>query len=424
MFNKRKKNLYVPDEDILAYNKAKQEAQNTADSETDTVKDNYIFDAPAEAPIQEPDALAVEPADNVAEDATVEAPIAFEPKLEVDTEVADENTNNVSDASVDGKKTSKLTKLVRLIVPMPKDGLKRIIIKCIAIVAALAIIISGTYLAFYFADLSQQDAKIENIRNNYNLNRDDYTLNDDNQFSKFDVLKSQNSDIIGWINIPDTEVDNPVYQTDNNDYYVTHDLDKKANSYGALFMDYRCRIDPKAVTQNQIIYGHNMRYGAMFGTLDEYRKIDYYKKHPVIYFDSLYEQRSYKIFAIMLVNAVEDSTFGYTYTAYRTDFVNDTDFLQWIDQSRQRSLIDTTVDVKADDEIITLSTCAYDYTDARLVILGRLVREGESTDVNTADAVTNKDVIYSKEYYKKKGLSIPKLTSSEASTASKSAASK
>ena len=147
-------------------------------------------------------------------------------------------------------------------------------------------------------------------------------------------------------------------------------MDKAYNSYGALFLDYRCKIDPKALTRNQIIYGHNMRYGAMFGTLDEYRSIDFYKKNPIIQFDSLYEQRQYKIFAIMVVNDAEDDTFGYTYSAYRTDFTNDDDFMSWIQHSRDRSLFDTTVDVNTEDEIITLSTCCYDYENARFVILG------------------------------------------------------
>ncbi len=372
----KKKTMYVPDEEVLAYNRAKKAEETT------------------EEPV-------------VTEEVTVEEVVAA-----VDSAAQTENNEEKKSQ----KKGNPVLNFLGKFFPKKGDNPKTIIIKAVAIVAAIAIIVSGTYLALYFGDLGQQNAKIENIRNNYDLNRDDYTKNEDNQFSKFDILKAQNSDIVGWITIPNTEVNNPVYQTTDNQYYVTHDMDKKNNSYGALFLDYRCKIDPKALTRNQIIYGHNMRYGAMFGTLKEYRKLDFYKKNPIIKFDSLYEQRTYKIFAMMIVNDSEDTTFGYSYTAYRTDFTSDNDFLDWVKHSRDRSLFDTPVDVTSEDEIIVLSTCCYDFDNARFVVLGRLVREGESEEVKTDSAAKNEDVLYPKAYYDKKGLKVPKLTSSEETT--------
>lgn len=390
MSREKKKTMYVPDEEILAYNKAKNEAEAQVEADNALVNN----EEPATEPIVSVDeAVVLEDTETPANDIV--------PSMTVS------DSNSV-------KKANIFVRIFKKIFPVRSDDRKTVIIKIAAIVAAIALIVSGTYLAVYFGDLSVQDGKIENVRNNYELNRDDYTRNEDNQFSKFDSLKAINPDIIGWISISNTEVNNPVFQTDNNQFYVDHDMDKAYNSYGALFLDYRCKIDPKALTRNQIIYGHNMRYGAMFGTLDEYRSIDFYKKNPLIQFDSLYEQRQYKIFAIMVVNDAEDDTFGYTYSAYRTDFTNDDDFMSWIQHSRDRSLFDTTVDVNTEDEIITLSTCCYDYENARFVILGRLVRDGESAEVDTATAAANSDVIYSKQYYEKKRLPIPKLESSDA----------
>lgn len=377
---KKKKTMYVPDEEVLSYGKNKDTNEN---AETEAAFDETFTDTV-------PEANAVE--------------------VETDKEAAIPDS---AEASV--KKDNIFIRIIRFIFPFKGDSVKRIIIKCVALVAALALIISATYLSLYFIDLGQQDAKIENIRNTYELNRDDYSLNENNQFSKFDNLKALNSDVIGWLTIPNTEVNNPVYQTIDNQYYVTHDMDKQSNSYGALFLDYRCDINPMSLSQNQIIYGHNMRYGAMFGTLKEYRSLDFYKSNPLIYFDSLYEQRVYKIFAIMIVNDTEDETFGYSYSAYRTTFTNEDDFSDWIQHSRDRSLFDIPVDVNEEDEIITLSTCCYDYDNARFVIMGRLVRtsEGESAEVDTSSAVKNADVIYSKEYYAKKGMKVPQIASTE-----------
>lgn len=372
---KRKKTMYVPDEEVLNYKKAELEQELKAETES------------------------------------VEA-------VSADVAVESELTDEIIEVEARVKKDKK--NIFQKIFPSRLDDNKTIIVKIVAIIAAIALICSGVYLGMYFGDLSVQDGKIENVRNNYELNRNDYTKNEDNQFSKFDYLKTLNSDIVGWISIDNTEVNNPVYQTYDNQYYVTHDMEKKSNSYGALFLDYRCNIDPKALTQNQIIYGHNMRYGAMFGTLDEYRKIEFAKQNTIIKFDSLYEQRAYKIFAIMIVNDSEDGTFGYSYTAYRSEFTGDTDFLTWVDRSKQRSLYDFPVDVNAEDEVITLSTCCYDYTNARFVVLARLVREGEEATVNPDGVVKNADVIYSKEYYTKKKLPIPTVSSSEATTSNAS----
>lgn len=379
MFNKKKKIKYVPDEELMLYNKAKKVA-----AEADSVNTEEVL--------------------TTAEKIT-ETPV---------------NENNIDTPIVTANgKFNKMKNFIINILPSKNDNKKTLIIKIVSIIAAVTFIASSVYLVTYFVDLGQQDAKILNVRNNYELNKDDYSKNEDNQFSKFDLLKSQNPDIVGWINIPGTEVDNPVYQTDNNDYYVKHDMDKKSNSYGALFLDYRCDINPMSLSRNQIIYGHNMRYGAMFGTLDEYRDINYYRKNPIISFDSLYEKRMYKIFAIMIVNDSEDSTFGYSYSAYRTAFTNDTDFMQWIKYSQDRSLYNIPVDINADDEIITLSTCCYDFNEARFVILGRLVREGETTNVDVNNASVNTDVLYSKEYYNKKKLSIPQLTPTDNTSSKK-----
>lgn len=381
MFNKKKKIKYVPDEELMLYNKAKKDS-----AETDSLNAEEVL-------------KTAEPIE--------ETPIK---------EAFDENSIVTTKGKFD-----KIKKFITNILPSKNDNKKIFIIKIVSIVCAVAIIASSIYLVTYFIDLGQQDAKILNVRNNYELNKDDYTKNEDNQFSKFDLLKSQNPDIVGWINIAGTEVDNPVYQTGDNDYYVKHDMDKKSNSYGALFLDYRCDINPMSLSRNQIIYGHNMRYGAMFGTLDNYRDINYYRKNPIISFDSLYEKRSYKIFAIMIVNDSEDKTFGYSYSAYRTAFTNDTDFMQWIKYSQDRSLYNIPVDINADDEIITLSTCCYDFTNARFVILGRLVHEGEDPNVDVNNASVNTNVLYPKEYYDKKKLPIPQLTSSESSTSSNQA---
>ncbi len=425
MFNKKKKIMYVPDEEIMLYNKAKKDVNSALENNKTVATPEPEIQVTAEPEtVNEAEKISENPTiveSNVEAKAEANVEVEVEAITQPQAKTIEDSDKAVSTSDKSFKSVlrnfyNKVKQFIVMAIPSKKDNVKTLIIKIVTIVAAVALLVSAVYLVVYFVDLGQQDAKVENVQNIYEPNRNDYTKNDNNQFSKFDVLKAKNKDIVGWLSIPGTKVDNPVYQCADNQFYVTHDMDKQVNSYGALFLDYRCNINPMSLTRNQIIYGHNMRYGAMFGTLDEYRDVNYLRKNPIISFDSLYEKRNYKIFAVMIVNDTEDSTFGYSYSAYRTTFTNDTDFMQWIEHSRQRSLYDIPVDINADDEIITLSTCCYDFNNARFVILGRLVRNDESADVDINNISINKDVLYSKEYYEKKKLPIPTLTSSENTT--------
>lgn len=404
--NKRKKNMYVPDEELLNYSKNKSLENNTTVNDTienssesnDIVDNNDVTDTP----------IAEEVTEEVAEEIN-DAPTLIENTIN-DT-VTGKSSDEISGLD---DLTKSVEEIAETDTPKKKEKKaltkkKKIILSIISVVASLVLVCSATYLIWYFVDLNKQNKKLEFVQSIYDTNRNDYTYNQDGQFSKFDELKRQNSDIRGWISIDNTEVDNPVYQTIDNDFYITHDMNKEKNSYGALFLDFRCNVNPLTISQNQIIYGHNMRYGAMFGTLREYRNINFYKSHPVINFDSLYETRKYKIVAIMVCDSGVDRAFGYDFTPYTPDFATQEEFLLWIERCKVRSLINTNVDVNAQDEVITLSTCCYDFDDARLVLIARLVREGEEATVDTSKATVNSKVIYPGKYYEKRKMPIPKV---------------
>lgn len=419
-FARRKKTMYVPDEELLNYSKNKASFENDLSNTTtdvmpevnDTldVKDNMPESVVIEETIEEPilqnnavEEVTETPSldDNIEqsidEDLVAEEPVNEDLVTNESTKIIEAVTTTNDTTENKGKSKKTLNKK------------KKIILTFISIVASIVLVCSATYLIWYFTDLNNQNKKLEFIQSIYDTNRNDYTYNQDGQFSKFDELKRQNSDIRGWLSIDNTELDNPIYQTIDNDFYITHDMNKEKNSYGALFLDFRCDVNPLTISQNQIIYGHNMRYGAMFGTLREYRNLNFYKSHPVINFDSLYETRKYKIVAIMVCDSGVDQAFGYNFTPYTPDFATQEEFLLWIERCRVRSLINTNVDVNAQDEVITLSTCCYDFTDARLVIVARLVREGEDTSVDTSKATVNNKVIYPGKYYEKRKLPIPNV---------------
>ena len=111
--------------------------------------------------------------------------------------------------------------------------------------------------------------------------------------AKYESLYRQNSDMIGWIKIEDTNINYPVMQTEINNptFYINRNFEKKESISGTPFIDSRCTLK----SENIIIYSHNMKNGTMFGELTKYKDEEYYQKHRVIIFDTIYEEREYAV---------------------------------------------------------------------------------------------------------------------------------
>ena len=216
----------------------------------------------------------------------------------------------------------------------------------------------------------------------------------------FEALYLRNPDIAGWVKIPDTKLDYAVMQAEDNDKYHRTDIDLKPNDWGIPYVDFR--VDQQKPSYNTVIYGHNMGDGTMFGYLQAYKKLSYYQQHPLISYNSVYRKDMYKIFAVVVCKA-DDPDFDYH------NFIDSDDDAaknEYIEKIMERSIIKTTVDVKATDRLLTLSTCDYSFRDpdtnkliARLVIFSRAVREGESETVNVNAATLNPNPVMPKQWY-------------------------
>ncbi|HHW46189.1 MAG TPA: competence/damage-inducible protein A [Clostridiales bacterium] len=311
-------------------------------------------------------------------------------------------------------------KFLRSIFPWKGDPVSEIVRKSIFIVALLTLLGTGGYILSDFILDNIENSKVDEIRKIYN--REDDSINADGIYKRFEPLIAQNSDIKGWITISNTNIDYPVYQTTDNEFYVDHNLNKEKSKAGAIFIDYNAVITKERVSQNIVIYGHHRRDGSMFHNLKKYsiksnsKALDFYKQNPLIQFDTLYRPGTYKIFAVFITNALPEHDNGNVFAYRPSEFASQQDFLKWIDEVRKRSMIITPVDVIENDEIITLSTCSYEFDDARLVVMARRVREGESTAVNVSEAKLNPNPLYPQIWYEKYGKSKPSLSSSSTTT--------
>ena len=186
---------------------------------------------------------------------------------------------------------------------------------------------------------------------------------------KYAALKRENEHLAGWLLIEGRGIDYPVMQCEDDEYYLHHDFYGNDSKYGCLYVRERADLENGV---NFIIYGHNMRDGAMFGNLDYYLKESFYKEHPFISFDTLYEERVYEIVAVFRsqVYRAEDDVFKY-YQFYEADTVEE--FEEFYTNIKALSIYDTGVEAEFGDTFLTCSTCAYHVEDGRFVVVAKRV---------------------------------------------------
>ena len=218
-------------------------------------------------------------------------------------------------------------------------------------------------------------------------------------------LYAINNEFAGQLTINGLDADYAVMQTDNNDKYLSVDFYGNASKYGQPYFDYR--NDLRTLNRNTIIHGHNMRSdNEMFGMLEEYRKPETFKKAPTIKLNTLYGSYTFKIYAVIIVNSNSEQDNG---KRFYYNFTNATDieFADYLKELDKRKLYSTGVDINSQDKILTLSTCCYDFYDARLAVIGRLVRDGESAEVDTSLVTTASSPKYPQAYYDAKNKTNP-----------------
>ena len=190
-------------------------------------------------------------------------------------------------------------------------------------------------------------------------------IRDENgMLAEYGEIYAQNDDLVGWIRIDGTKLDNPVCQTpDNPNYYLNHDFTGQASDWGAIYAREECDIN--APSDNITLYGHNMRDGSMFAALNDYVNRETWENNPLIFFDTLTDYHVYKIFAVFKTSANLGE--GFTYHNM-IEAANKEDFDNFIAKCKELSFYDTGITPQYGDKTICLSTCEYTLDNGRLVV--------------------------------------------------------
>lgn len=191
---------------------------------------------------------------------------------------------------------------------------------------------------------------------------------------KYKKLYSQNKSLIGWLKIDDTNIDYPVMQTTDNEYYQNHNLNQEYDKNGSIFMDKDC--DVKKPSTNYILYGHHMKSGRMFGTLDKYESEKYYKEHKYIQFDTIYEKGLYQVMYVFRSRVYNEDDVVFKYYRF-IDANSEQEFDSYMQEMAGISFYDTGVTAVYGDQLLTLSTCDYQEKDGRFVVVAKRIEAKE-----------------------------------------------
>lgn len=186
----------------------------------------------------------------------------------------------------------------------------------------------------------------------------------------FDSLLDINQYTAGWLYIADTQINYPVVQPFDNMAYLRRLFNGTRNTAGCLFVDERCTDDFSGI--NSIIYGHNMRNGSMFADLAKYKKQEYFDEHPeglLLTPDGNYRVVFFSGYVLQVSGQ----------DAWRTSFTSSL-HEEWLEEITERSMIECDIEPQTTDRILTLSTCSYEFANARFVLHGILVPEEAETE--------------------------------------------
>ncbi len=185
-------------------------------------------------------------------------------------------------------------------------------------------------------------------------------------------LWEMNEDYACWIYVPDGQIDYPVVQGTDNKYYLNHLFNRTSNSSGTLFIDYRNLADFQ--DPNTLIYGHHMRNGSMFGMLTHYSRQSYYESHPLAL---VMTEKS-----IFLLEFFAGYTTTHDDHCYDIAISDEEDMMAFVEKAGRKSEFASSVEVQPTDHLVTLSTCAYAFENARYILIGKITTVWEADTEN------------------------------------------
>ena len=245
-------------------------------------------------------------------------------------------------------------------------------------VLGLCVVFSVGYLIYYYSYYEKNDIEYSELST---LVKEDsggtveinYTEKQDKPpiLKKYETLYNKNRKLIGWLKIEGCDIDYPVMQTSNNEYYLDHNYNQEYDKNGSLFLDKDC--DAAFPNDNMIIYGHHMKSGKMFGNLNYYSKESFWEDNKEFTFDTIYETGTYAVMYVFRSKIYSEEEIVFKYYQF-IDATSENEFNSKMEEMANMSLYDTGVTASYGDRLITLSTCDSSEEDGRFVVVAKKIK--------------------------------------------------
>lgn len=190
---------------------------------------------------------------------------------------------------------------------------------------------------------------------------------------QLEELQKENSEIIGWLEIEGTNINYPVLQGKDNEFYMKNNYKKEKSKNGSIFLDKSYNWD--IPSSNLLLYGHNNKNGTMFQELLKYKKEDFYKEHTKIKFTTNKEDSVYEIMSVFYSRVYyknEKNVFRYYYFV---NAENEQEYNDFVNNAKKASIYDTGITAEYGEQLLTLSTCEYSQEDGRFVVVAKKLRK-------------------------------------------------
>ena len=238
------------------------------------------------------------------------------------------------------------------------------------IIISLAVLLFSGYQLYNILSVNHKESKDnEKVTSMINDSAPERTTNDDGILLLYEELHNQNSDMIGWIKIDDTEINYPVMYTPNEpEYYLRRNFYKASAISGTPFVGEGCTVDDLCF----VVYGHMMNNNTMFAQIKDYKDKEFWEAHQIVHFDTIYEQRQYQIVAAFYTKIPKPGEEGFRYYDLVGN-ITEKEFSALKSGITSLQQYNTGYDIDPNKQTLLLSTCSYHVKDGRFVVVAQRI---------------------------------------------------
>lgn len=243
--------------------------------------------------------------------------------------------------------------------------------KIVMLLLIIIFICSIGYICYYIYNSNKNKKDNNDILNEIEIDPTQVTEEKTEKMLKLEELQKENNEVIGWLEIEGTNINYPVLQGTDNEFYMKNNYKKEKSKDGSIFLDKSYNWD--IPSSNLLLYGHNNKNGIMFQDLMKYAKEDFYKEHTKIKFTTNKEDSVYEIMSVFYSRVYyksEQNVFRYYYFVNAN---NEQEYNDFVNNAKKVSIYDTGVNANYGDQLLTLSTCEYSQEDGRFVVVAKKI---------------------------------------------------